>query len=183
MPDAFIVWSSNTGQWLEPQDVARQVMWGASRLVGVDGATEADGALLLHAGCRVSAWQHEAWGPTTALPAWCGLDAEAGVFAFNRLGDYVGLNWGGQPGQWGAYRRRDNTLLKGAPGIGSSQAGDYVTGIASDAFADAHTQLRLAGDGHALAVTANDYSQLPSADDAAGRRDGATGHLWATWLK
>lgn len=180
MPETFTAYSTNRDRWLAPRDATAQVMWGDSRLVG---SQRSGGELLLYSGCRVTAWRDGSWGSTAKLPAYCGLDRDAGVYAFNRRGDYIGLNWAGRAGQWGVYRRSDNTLRKGPPGSGRARAGDYLLGTRSGAFADDRTQLFLSPDGLALAVTSNDYTRLPSASDPRGRRSGDADKLWATYLK
>lgn len=179
LPESFTPYSIASQTWLAPRDITRYVLWGDSRLVS---STRRGGELLLYSGCRVTVWRDERWGRTQALPAYCGLDRAGGVYAFNRRGDYVGLNWAGRPGQWGYYRAADRTLLKGPPGRNPARARDYLLGRASGAFGDAKTQLFLSPEGLALAVTTNDYTRLPSAD-AAGRRRGPAGQLWAVYLR
>jgi hypothetical protein len=105
------------------------------------------------------------------------------VYAFNRKGDYLGINWAGKPGQWGYYSYAQNKMLKGAPGDGPAATGDYVLGTPSNLFGAQPTQLLLAANGLALAVTTNAYSNLPSAANPVGMSTGGAGKLWAVYLK
>lgn len=179
-PEHINFWSAAQQRWLPPESSADFAIWGDTRLVGTDTA---GGEFLLYGGCRLSRWVAGAWSDTLiTLPPHCGLDRSGGLYAFNRLGDYVGLHWGGHAGQWGYYRRADNTLLKGAPGTASAAAGDYLLGTASPLFAPADSQLLLNRNGVALAVTASTYAAMPTATKA-GINGGGTLHLWAMFLR
>lgn len=179
-PEHITFWSPVQQRWLPAESSADFAIWGDTRLVGTDTA---GGEFLLYGGCRLNRWVAGAWSDTlVTLPPHCGLDRSGGLYAFNRLGDYVGLHWGGHAGQWGYYRRADNTLLKGAPGTATAVAGDYLLGAASALFAPADSQLLLNRNGVALAVTASTYTAMPTASQA-GTNGGGALRLWATFLR
>lgn len=179
-PERLTLWSPAAQAWLAPLDLGPYAVWGDTTVVGTSAA---DGEFLVYAGCKLTPWRAGNWGATVTLPDYCGRDQGGGVYAFNRQGDYVGIDWAGQPGQWGYYRRAGNTFAKGAPGRGSATAGDYVLGTPVSAFAPAATRLLLAADGTALLVTANAYAELPSADRPAGSSAGGARKLWAVFLR
>lgn len=179
-PEQISFWSAAQQRWLVPEPSTDFAIWGDTRLVGTDTP---GGEFLLYGGCRLSRWLAGSWSDTlTTLPEHCGLDRSGGLYAFNRLGDYVGLHWGGHSGQWGHYRRSDNRLLKGAPGTATALAADFALGRASPLFAPADSQLLLNRHGVALAVTASTYTAMPTASQAG--TDGAGPlHLWAMFLR
>ena len=179
-PEFLTLYSPITQQWFAAVDITAYTFWGDTTLVGTDHAT---GEFLLYAGCRVTAWRAGTWGSTRGLPAYCGRDRPGGVYAFNRAGDYIGLNWAGQSGQWGYYSRAQDATLKGAPGSGRTVAGDFVLGTPSSLFGAAPTQLLLASNGVALAVTSNNYTVLPSASNPAGTAGSPAVKLWGVFLK
>jgi hypothetical protein len=179
-PETFVVYSPASKTWLTPANITTFTLWGDTKLVGTDNP---DGEFLLFSGCKLTAWRGGAWGATRDLPAYCGRDQGNGIYAFNRKGDYVGLNWAGKPGQWGYYSYPQDKLLKGAPGSGTAVSGDFVLGTSSDSFVPASTQLLLANSGIALAVTTNAYITLPSAANATGVSSGTAGKLWAVYLQ
>jgi hypothetical protein len=178
-PQQAMVYSPAAQQWLNA-GITPYVQWGDAALVGTD---RAEGEFLLYSGCKLTAWRAGAWGATRNLPAYCGRDQPGGVYAFNRQGDYLGLNWAGQPGQWGYYSYAQDKMLKGAPGAGQTKSGDFVLGTPSSLFGTEPTQLLLASSGLALAVTTNTYTVLPSAADAAGVSGAGAAKLWAVYLK
>ena len=179
-PEFLTFYSPVARQWFSKVDVTAYTFWGDTALVGTEQAT---GEFLLYSGCRVTAWRAGTWGSTRSLPAYCGRDRAGGVYAFNRKGDYLGLNWAGQAGQWGYYSRAQDAYLKGAPGSGNTVAGDFVLGAPSGVFGAAPTQLLLATNGLALAVTSNDYTVLPNEANPAGTAGSPATKLWATYLK
>lgn len=178
-PQQAMVYSPAASQW-QNTSITPYVQWGDAALVGTD---HAEGEFLLYSGCKLTAWRAGAWGATRNLPAYCGRDQPGGVYAFNRKGDYIGLNWAGQPGQWGYYSYARDQMLKGAPGAGQATSGDFVLGTPSNLFGSEPTQLLLAASGLALAVTTNAYTVLPSAADAAGVSGAGAAKLWAVYLK
>ena len=178
-PERMALWSPTAQAWLAPVSMAPYVLWGDSTLVGLDGG---DGDFLVYAGCKVTAWRGGVPGATRSLPAYCGRDRPGGVYAFGRDGDYLGINWAGQPGQWGYYSRAQDKLLKGAPGSGSAVAADFVLGLASDAIGAGATQLLLAPGGLALALGSNSFDALPSPAAPAGTV-GTQRRLWAVVLR
>lgn len=178
-PERLALWSPTAQAWLPPVAMAPYVLWGDSALVGLDGG---EGDFLLYAGCKVTTWRAGVPGATRSLPAYCGRDRPGGLYAFGRDGDYLGINWAGQPGQWGYYSRTQDRLLKGAPGSGSAAAGDFVLGVASDAIGAGPTQLLLAPGGLALALGSNSFDALPS-PAAPNGTPGAQRRLWAVVLR
>ncbi len=179
-PDALTVYSPDSQAWLAPYDITAYSLWGDTALVGTDNF---DGEFLLYSGCKVTAWLAGTWGATQDLPSYCGRDQNGGVYALNRNGDYVGINWAGKPGQWGYYSRAQDELLKGAPGENSPVSGDFVLGTESNLFGAAPTQLLLSNTGIALAVTTNTYTELPSIANTNGVSGGTANKLWAVYLK
>jgi hypothetical protein len=179
-PAKLSVYSPTSQAWLAPYDIKPYTLWGNTNLVGTDNP---DGEFLLYSACKLTAWKAGTWGTTRNLPAYCGRDQAGGVYAYNRKGDYLGINWAGKPGQWGYYSYAQDKMLKGAPGNASAAAGDLVLGTAADLFAPASTQLLLSPSGLALAVTTNTFTTLPSAANPAGVTGGAAGKLWAVYLK
>jgi hypothetical protein len=174
-----MIYSPASQQWTNT-NIASYAQWGDTTLASTDAV---DGEFLLYAGCKLTAWRAGSWSATRSLPAYCGRDQAGGVYAFNRKGDYLGINWAGKPGQWGYYSYAQNKMLKGAPGSGNAVSGDFVLGAAAGVFGAEPTQLLLAANGLALAVSTNAYTTLPSAADAVGVSSGAAGKLWAVYLK
>jgi hypothetical protein len=179
-PAKLTVYSPTSQAWLAPYDIKPYTLWGNTNLVGTDNP---DGEFLLYSACKLTAWKAGTWGTTRNLPAYCGRDQAGGVYAYNRKGDYLGINWASKPGQWGYYSYAQDKMLKGAPGNASAAAGDLVLGTAADLFAPASTQLLLSPSGLALAVTTNTFTTLPSAANPAGVTGGAAAKLWAVYLK
>lgn len=179
-PTRLTVYSPDTQAWLAPSDITAYTLWGDTTLVGTDTP---DGEFLLYSGCKLTTWRAGTWGSTQSLPSYCGLDQAGGTYAFNQKGDYIGLNWAGQAGQWGHYSHSQGKLLKGAPGSAPGNSGDFVLGTASSAFDPATTQLLLAANGTALAVTSNAFTTLPSPGTPAGVPGSASIKLWAVYLK
>jgi len=179
-PAKLSVYSPVTQAWLATYDIRAYTQWGDTTLVGTD---HPEGEFLLYSGCKLTAWRSGAWTATRDLPPFCGRDQLGGVYAFNRKGDYLGINWAGKPGQWGYFSYAQNKMLKGAPGDGPSAAGDYVLGTPSTAFGSQPTQLLLTSNGLGLAVTSNAYTSLPSSANPAGVSAGTAGRLWALYLK
>jgi hypothetical protein len=179
-PGKLTVYSPTSQAWLAPYDIKAYTLWGQTNLVGTDNP---DGEFLLYSACKLTAWKAGTWGTTRNLPAYCGRDQAGGVYAYNRKGDYLGINWAGKPGQWGYYSYAQDKMLKGAPGNASAAAGDLVLGTGADLFAPASTQLLLSPSGLALAVTTNTFTTLPSAANPAGVTGGAAAKLWAVYLK
>ncbi len=178
-PGRLTVYSPASRQWLT-YDTTAYTLWGDTGLVSTD---HPDGEFLLISGCKITVWRAGTWSATRNLPAYCGGDQAGGTYAFNRKGDYIGIDWGGQPGQWGYYSYAQDKVLKGAPGTGTAVSGDYVLGIPSNLFETPATQLLLAPSGLALAVTTNNFTTLPSATNPAGVPGGAAHKLWAVYLK
>jgi hypothetical protein len=179
-PAKLSIYSPTSQAWLAPYDIKPYTLWGNTNLVGTDNS---DGEFLLYSACKLTAWKAGTWGTTRNLPAYCGRDQAGGVYAYNRKGDYLGINWAGKPGQWGYYSYAQDKMLKGAPGNATAAAGDLVLGTAADLFAPASTQLLLSPSGLALAVTTNTFTTLPSAANPAGVTGGAAAKLWAVYLK
>jgi hypothetical protein len=179
-PSKMTVYSPTSQQWLTSYDIKAYTQWGDSVIVGTDAA---DGEFLLYSGCKVTAWTAGTWGTTHDLPADCGGDQPGGLYAFNRKGDYLGIDWAGRPGQWGYYSHAQDKLLKGSPGGGATVSGDFVLGTASDVFSASPTQLLLAPNGLALVVTTNAFTAMPSPANPAGVQGAAAGNLWAVYLK
>jgi hypothetical protein len=179
-PSKLMVYSPTSQTWLAPYDIKPYTLWGDTALVGTDNP---DGEFLLYSACKLTAWKAGTWGTTRDLPAYCGRDQAGGVYAFNRKGDYLGLNWAGKSGQWGYYSYAQNKMLKGAPGAGAAVGGDFVLGTASNVFGAQPTQLLLASNGLALAVTTNTFTTLPSSGNPAGVPGGTAAKLWAVYLK
>jgi hypothetical protein len=179
-PSKLSIYSPTSQAWLAPYDINAYTLWGQTTLVGTDNP---DGEFLLYSACKLTAWKAGTWGTTRNLPAYCGRDQAGGVYANNRKGDYLGINWAGKPGQWGYYSYGQDKMLKGAPGNASAAAGDLVLGTAADLFAPASTQLLLSPSGLALAVTTNTFTTLPSEANPAGVTGGAAAKLWAVYLK
>jgi len=174
-PANFSVYSPQLQQWVSGLNLFPYSLWGDTELVGSSD-------LLIYSGCRLTSYANGAFGQTRSLPPYCGRDRRGGVYAFNRNGDYVGINWAGQPGQWGYYSLSQDAYLKGAPGSGATVSDDFVLGTASDVFGAKPTQLLLTSRGLALAVTTNDFAALPSASNPLGAR-GAAQKLWAVYLQ
>lgn len=179
-PSKLSVYSPVSQAWLATYDIRGFTQWGDTALVGTDNP---GGEFLLYSGCKLTVWHAGTWGATRDLPAYCGRDQTGGVYAFNRKGDYLGLNWAGKAGQWGYFSYAQNKMLKGAPGDGEVTSGDYVLGTPSDLFGAQPTQLLLAANGLALAVTTNTYVSLPSATHSVGVSTGSAAKLWAVYLK
>jgi hypothetical protein len=179
-PSKLTVYSPTSQAWLAPYDIKPYTLWGNTNLVGTDNP---DGEFVLYSACKLTAWKAGTWGATRNLPSYCGRDQAGGVYAYNRKGDYLGINWAGKPGQWGYYSYGQDKMLKGAPGAGAAVAGDFVLGTGADLFAAASTQLLLSPSGLALAVTTNAFTTLPSAANPAGATGGAAAKLWAVYLK
>jgi hypothetical protein len=179
-PSKLSVYSPRSQAWLATYDIRGFTQWGDTNLVGTD---HIEGEFLLYSACKLTVWRNGTWSPTRDLPTYCGRDQAGGVYAFNRKGDYLGINWAGKPGQWGYYSYAQNKMLKGAPGDGPAATGDYVLGTPSNLFGAQPTQLLLAANGLALAVTTNAYSNLPSAANPVGMSTGGAGKLWAVYLK
>jgi hypothetical protein len=178
-PRRLTIYSPASAQWTTT-DITAYSLWGATSLVGTDAA---GGEFLLFSGCKLTAWRAGRWGATRELPAFCGRDQAGGVYAFNRQGDYVGINWAGRAGQWGYYNYAQNKLLKGVAGSGNADAADFVLGTPSTVFGDPPTQLLLAPNGLALAITSNTYARLPSRSESAGVASGTAIKLWGVYLK
>jgi hypothetical protein len=179
-PSKLTVYSPTSQAWLAPYDIKAYTLWGDTALVGTDNP---DGEFLLYSACKLTTWKAGTWSATRDLPAYCGRDQSGGVYAFNRKGDYLGINWAGKSGQWGYYSYAQNKMLKGAPGTGNAVGGDFVLGAASNLFGAQPTQLLLASNGLALAVTTNNFTTLPSVANPAGVSGGAAMKLWAVYLK
>jgi hypothetical protein len=179
-PSKLSVYSPISQSWLATYDIRGYTQWGDSNLVGTDNA---EGEFLLYSGCKLTSWRAGTWSATRDLPVYCGRDQAGGVYAFNRKGDYLGINWAGKSGQWGYFSYAQNKMLKGAPGDGAAIAGDYVLGTASNLFGAQPTQLLLAANGLALAVTTNSFVTLPSATNSVGVSAGSAAKLWAVYLK
>ncbi len=179
-PSKLSVYSPSSQAWLATYDIRGYTQWGETNVVGTDNP---EGEFLLYSGCKLTAWRAGTWGATRDLPSFCGRDQSGGVYAFNRKGDYLGINWAGKPGQWGYFSYPQNKILKGAPGDGAAVAGDYVLGTPSNLFGAQPTQLLLAANGLALAVTTNTFTSLPSAANSVGVSAGAAAKLWAVYLK
>jgi hypothetical protein len=178
-PQQMKAYSPASRQWVNTS-VISYAQWGDSNLAGTDNA---EGEFLLYSGCKLTPWKAGTWGATRDLPSYCGRDQAGGVYAFNRKGDYLGINWAGKSGQWGYYSYAQNKMLKGAPGDGAAVAGDYVLGTPSNLFGAQPTQLLLAANGLALAVTTNTFTSLPSAANSVGVSTGSNAKLWAVYLK
>ena len=178
-PQQLTVYSPATQEWLK-SDLAAVTQWGDTVLAGTDNAA---GEFLLYSGCKLSVWRAGTWLAPRDLPAYCGRDQAGGTYAFNRKGDYLGLNWAGKAGQWGYYSYAQDKLLKGAPGSGTAASGDYVLGTASPLFGAAPTQVLLAPNGLGLALASNLYTSLPSAGNDAGTMGASAVKLWAVYLK
>ena len=179
-PNRLTVYSPTSQQWFAPYDPTLYGIWGDSVLVATDNP---EGEFLFYSGCKVTPLRGGAWGTTRDLPEYCGGDRDGGIYAFNRNGDYLGINWAGTAGQWGFYSYTQNKMLKGAPGSGVITAGDLVLGTSTDLFPAESTQLLLAPNGLALALTTNTYTTLPSAANSAGVIGSAAQKLWAVYLK
>lgn len=179
-PSKLSIHSPTAQAWLTTYDIRGFTQWGDTNLVGTDNP---EGEFLLYSGCKLTAWRAGTWGATRDLPAYCGRDQSGGVYAFNRNGDYLGINWAGKPGQWGYYSYAQNKMLKGAPGDGVAAGGDYVLGTPSNLFGAQPTQLLLAANGLALAVTTNTFASLPSSTNSVGVSAGSAAKLWAVYLK